>query len=76
MENWHNYSIGEKIIAVILILAIAFGIICFGSWIVMLLWNATLSAIFGISTISFWQAMGIKLLINFLFGWKFSSHSD
>jgi hypothetical protein len=36
-------------------------------WIVMLLWNALLPAIFGITTISIWQAIGLMFLSGFLF---------
>ena len=36
--------------------------------IVMLLWNALLPDIFGITTITFWQALGILILSKILFG--------
>ncbi len=39
----------------------------FGS-IVMLLWNAILPAVIHVSTINFWQALGILLLSKILFG--------
>lgn len=48
-------------------LAIAAGVFIFGS-VVMWLWNAILPGLFGISTISFWQALGILVLSKILFG--------
>lgn len=57
------------IVGVILVLAIAFGFICFNGWAIMLLWNVTLPVLFsGVSAISFWQAVCIDLLAIFLFG--------
>ena len=47
-------------------LAIAAGVIIFGG-IVMFLWNAILPAVFGVGTISFWQALGILILSKILF---------
>ncbi|MBI1343873.1 MAG: hypothetical protein GC171_13150 [Terrimonas sp.] len=38
------------------------------SWVVMLLWNAILPALLGVSLISFWQAAGLLLLSKILFG--------
>jgi hypothetical protein len=39
-----------------------------GSAVVMLLWNWLLPTIFGLSVISFWQALGILVLCRLLFG--------
>ncbi|WP_423146389.1 hypothetical protein [Rubrolithibacter danxiaensis] len=36
--------------------------------VVMLLWNALLPAVFGLSTITFWQALGLFILCKLLFG--------
>lgn len=49
------------------ILLAAAGILFF-SWIVMLLWNATLPALVGVKLISFWQAAGLLVLSKILFG--------
>jgi len=38
------------------------------SAITMLLWNALLPSIFGITSINFWQALGMLALIRILFG--------
>jgi hypothetical protein len=57
------------IIGIILGIAILFGLLCFKGWIVMLLWNATLpSVLSGVTAISFWQSVGISLLVTLLCG--------
>lgn len=53
--------------AIFIPLAIAAGAFIFGS-IVMFLWNGILPAVFGITTITFWQALGILVLSKILFG--------
>lgn len=42
-------------------------ILLFGA-LVMFLWNAILPAVLGVSTITFWQALGILVLSKILFG--------
>ena len=37
-------------------------------WIVQLLWNALLPSIFGLPSITLWQAIGLLLLSKILFG--------
>lgn len=39
-----------------------------GGFVVMLLWNWLLPAIFGIKMIGFWQALGLLVLAKILFG--------
>lgn len=46
---------------------IAAAVFIFG-FVVMQLWNALLPVIFGIHTITFWQAIGIIILSKILFG--------
>ena len=53
-----------RFLAPIVILAIAAG---FGAA-VMLLWNCLIPTIFGLASISFWQALGLLLLGRILFG--------
>lgn len=55
-------------------LTIVLGILCLiAIWItvcgycIMLLWNWLMPDIFGLSTITFWQAIGIDALISILF---------
>jgi hypothetical protein len=38
------------------------------AYVVMLLWNCLIPSIFGISSITFWQAAGLLLLSRLLFG--------
>ncbi len=47
--------------------AIAAGIFLFGV-VVMFLWNSILPSVIGVSTITFWQALGILVLAKILFG--------
>ena len=70
-ERRHGFWI---LIAIFAPLAIAAAIFLFGS-VVMLLWNALLPSIFGIGTITFWQALGILILAKILFGGFSGGHS-
>jgi len=36
-------------------------------WALMLLWNAVIPGIFGLSTLGYWSAMGLYLVCNILF---------
>lgn len=58
--------------AIFIPIAIVAGVFLFGS-VVMLLWNALLPAVLGVTTITFWQALGILVLSKILFG-GFSGH--
>lgn len=54
--------------AVILIFALAFGILCLEAWILMLLWNAVIPTLFlGAPMLSFWLSMGLMLICHILF---------
>ena len=56
------------IIALIIVLAFAFGIDCLIVWAIMGLWNSALVAATPlVSAIGYWQAWGIYLLFGFLF---------
>ncbi len=63
-ERGRNFWI---IRAIFIPIAIAAGIFIFGS-VVMILWNSLLPAVLGVSTITFWQAIGILVLSKILFG--------
>lgn len=71
MRDWLNdafdngFAFGCTV--VILILGIAFGLLCFEGWILMLLWNAILVPLFGFGILKFWWAVGIILICNILF---------
>jgi hypothetical protein len=62
-----GWGILVTILIIVLFLALAFGVLCFEGWIVMLLWNAVVVAVFGAPTLSFWLSVGILLLCNILF---------
>jgi Ca2+/H+ antiporter, TMEM165/GDT1 family len=51
----------------------AAGLIILGS-VVMYLWNAILTTVLGIHTITFWQAVGILVLSKILFGGFHNRH--
>ena len=54
---------------IILVLAIAFGLMCLEAWIIMLLWNAIVTKIIvGVWALTFWQTFGLVILIDLLFG--------
>lgn len=59
--------------AIFIPIAIAAGVFIFGN-VVMLLWNGILPAVIGVSTITFWQALGILVLSKILFGGFIGGH--
>ena len=74
-RTWYDYdtplwaTIVGWIIGIIIALGVIFGVLCLESWLIMLLWNATLPAVFsGVATIGFWQSVCINLLVILLFG--------
>jgi hypothetical protein len=56
------------LVGILIVLGLAFGLMCLSGWLIMLVWNATLPAIFGFTTLTFWQAFGLHLLVWLLFG--------
>jgi Ca2+/H+ antiporter, TMEM165/GDT1 family len=44
------------------------GLIFLVGWIVMLLWNALMPALFNVPAVCYWQALGILVLSRILFG--------
>ena len=61
--------------AIFIPIAIAAGGFVFGS-VVMLLWNNLLPVLFGVGTITFWQALGILVLSKILFGGFGGGHKN
>lgn len=58
----------KTILIIILVLALVIGLAAFEAWLVMLLWNAVLIALFpSLPTLSFWLAWGLLILCNILF---------
>jgi hypothetical protein len=65
-EGW---GCGAWILAIVFILALAFGLLCLEAWFVMLLWNAVIPLLWATAPeLGFWAAMGLMLLCNLLFG--------
>lgn len=66
INNMYNsfWSIVGKIIGIILLIAAIVGV--FG-YCIMLLWNWLMPVIFGLPIITFWQAVGIDVLMTILF---------
>lgn len=56
------------ILTVILGFGLAFGCACFEAWLISLLWNWLAPSLFGWGTLTFWQAFGLSILIDLLFG--------
>lgn len=75
MRDWlndtfeDNFALGclVGVLIILLALGIAFGVLCFEGWILMLLWNAILVPLFGFGILKFWWAVGIILICNILF---------
>jgi hypothetical protein len=67
-ENlYENYGCGWLIFIVIIALGLAFGIMCFEGWILMLVWNALLPSLWAAAPIlSFWQCVGIVFLLDLI----------
>jgi len=61
-----------EIIKVILIVGFVIGLTilgyCLSGWIFMLLWNWVLVDLFSAPIISFWQSLGIIILLSFISG--------
>lgn len=63
-----DYGVFGVIVAVILILAVVFGLLCLEAWLAMALWNGcAVPAVSVISEVGYWQMWGIMLLCNILF---------
>ena len=66
----HSGGIGCLVVlfVFILIIGLPFGLLCREGWIVMLLWNAVVCALWTSAPhLSFWLAVGLVLLCNILF---------
>lgn len=69
MKNiFKDYGVGAGCLICLLVLVLLIGLAAFEAWIVMLLWNNVLCAIFtSVPTIGFWLAWGVMILCNMLF---------
>lgn len=64
---WEERSAAEKVGAVIVIALLIAGAIALFGFVTMKLWNWLMPEIFGLTTISYWQAWGLMLLSWILF---------
>lgn len=65
-EGW---GCGAWTLAIVLILALIFALLCLEAWLVMLLWNAVIPLLWATAPeLGFWAAMGLMLLCHLLFG--------
>ena len=58
----------KDLFTLIFVIVITLAMSAFGAWLVMLLWNWVVVAIFGLPKLSFWLAWGLTLLIGLIFG--------
>lgn len=81
-EAWYGYSVGVAILVIIGIVvgavALLFAIMCLQAWLVMLLWNWIMVALFGVPALNLWTAFGLRLLCSLLFNSAvtFSTNSE
>lgn len=79
MEKFENFKGPKRILAIIGMaiggVIIAAVIALFFGLIVLWLWNWLMPEIFGLTTITFWQAWGLVVLSHILFK-SFSHHKD
>lgn len=69
LPNKNDTDLGVYILAVIFILALAFGISCLYTWVGMLLWNWVIVGELGLfaTKIGFWPMWGLVELCSILF---------
>ena len=67
-EWWEDRNIGEKAALVVLFVILGAGLLFLFGYVVMLLWNWLMTEIFGLKTLTYWQAWGILALSCILFG--------
>jgi hypothetical protein len=65
---WEERKLEEKVVLVILFAIGGAGLMFLFGWIVMLLWNWLMPEIFGLKSVTYWQAWGLLALSCILFG--------
>lgn len=67
-DIFEDYGAGIGCLAVVLMLVLVLVLCAFEAWLVMLLWNGVLCALFtAFPAVTFWQAWGVLILCNLLF---------
>lgn len=54
----------QGLIIVALFIGVVSGLICFQAWIVQLCWNLVMPKIFGLTTLTFIEALGVSTLLS------------
>lgn len=70
-DSWEDKSLLEWIaivVVVILIIAALFGFLMLEVWLLWLLWNGCIVAVFALPEVTYWQMFGIYLVARWLFG--------
>lgn len=63
-EHGIGYAIVVYIVAIVIVLAFCFGLMCLEAWWAMELWNAIIPQVFiTVGPITFWQMMGLDILL-------------
>ena len=65
---WEDRSIPEKVVIVIGFIILGIGLLFLFGLVVMALWNWLMPEIFGLKTLTYWQAWGVLALSCILFG--------
>ncbi len=65
---WEDRSVPQKVAAVFGFIILGAGLLFLFGFIVMRLWNWLMPEIFGLKTVTYWQAWGLLLLSCILFG--------
>jgi hypothetical protein len=65
---WEDRNIGEKVVLVIGFVILGIGLLFLFGYVVMLLWNWLMPEIFGLKSLTYWQAWGVLALSCILFG--------
>lgn len=66
VSAYEDYGCGVFLLCVLLVLALAFGVLCFEGWLLMLVWNYAVVAIFNAPPIGFWIAVCFVWLLNII----------
>ncbi len=65
---WEDRSLPEKVFVVFGFVILGIGLLFLFGYVVMLLWNWLMPEIFGLKTLTYWQAWGLLALSCILFG--------
>ncbi|MDC6366284.1 MULTISPECIES: hypothetical protein [Flavobacteriaceae] len=70
MEKKMEYYV-TKVFKVFMMVVLGIGLFLLANYVLMRLWNWLMPDIFGLTTINYWQALGIFIIAKLLFGFGF-----